>query len=121
MDDERPTTAELLEAWRDTTRAAELAERLARLASDAADQADQNATAYEEIAEMADAAREAAERAALNARRAASDARARATFARGVGLGDADQAVTDARTSESIARDRYEDGERRANGNDVDR
>jgi len=27
--DERPTTAELLEAWRDTTRAAELAERLA--------------------------------------------------------------------------------------------
>ena len=116
MDDDRPTTAELLEAWRDTTRAAELAERLARLAADAAEQADQNAAEYEQIAEMADAAKVAAERAASNARKAASEARYRARQTRDVRLREANQTVTDARASEGVARDRYQHGDRAAEG-----
>lgn len=110
MDDERPTNAELLDAWRDTTRAAELAERLARMAADSAEQADENAIAYEEIADMAEAAKDAAERAASNARQAAHRARERATTARDVHLRDADHAAS-ARADETAARTRYqEDG-----------
>jgi methyl-accepting chemotaxis protein len=114
MDDERPTTAELLEAWRETTHAAELAERLARLAADAADQAEQDTEAYEQIADMAESARKAAERAASSARTAATEARHRADLSRDVGLRDAHRAVDAAQADEVDARGRCHEGEARA-------
>ena len=61
--DETPTTAELLDAWRDATRASELAERLSAVASDAAELAERNAAASTEIARMAERAASSAERA----------------------------------------------------------
>ena len=111
MEDERPTTADLLEAWRETTRAAELAERLAQLALDAAEQADADAVAYEQIADMAETASAAALRAAENARTVATEARGRATQTRDVRLRDADQSLVDARADEDSARDKYHDRE----------
>ena len=74
VDDERPSTGELLTQWRDATRAAELAERLAEIASQAADQADRSALASDQIARMAEKAAVAAERAARSARKAARQA-----------------------------------------------
>ena len=68
VNDELLTTSELLAQWRDSTRAAELAERLAEIASRAADRADRSALASNQIAGMAEKAAFAAERAALSAR-----------------------------------------------------
>ena len=114
MDDEVLTTQDLLEQWREATRAAELAERLARLAAESAARADQAAVGSEEIARMAERAAKAADRAALSARKAADHA---ATFARenrAGTLADADQSVLDARTEESAAGDRYHGAEQAA-------
>ena len=71
VDDERPSTGELLTQWRDATRAAELAERLARSASEAAGQEDRSGLASDEIVWMAEKAAFAAERAARSARQGA--------------------------------------------------
>lgn len=114
MDDEPRTTQELLEEWRDATRAAELAERLARLAAESATRADQSASGAEEIARMAEKAAKASERAATSARKAADRAARFARENRAGTLADADQSVVDARAAETMARERYHDGERSA-------
>ena len=66
------STADLLDAWREATRAAELAERLARYAEATAEDADESAAASEEIAQLADRAAAAATNAAQSARNAAN-------------------------------------------------
>jgi len=50
---ENMTTAELLDAWRDASRAADLAERLAELARRAAEKGEQDAISAQEIAALA--------------------------------------------------------------------
>jgi hypothetical protein len=116
MDEQPPSTADLLVAWRETTHAAELAERLARLAAEAAAQADENASASEQIARMAERAARAAERAALSARQAAHQAAALAERNRKERLGQADDDAVSARIVESEARDRFHDAESAAHG-----
>jgi hypothetical protein len=69
--EDRVGTAELLQEWRDATRAAELAERLARMALESADRAEEAAVTNDDIAEMANRAATYAERAARVARVAA--------------------------------------------------
>ena len=73
--DESPTAADLLNAWREAVRAAELAERLALLASETASQADVNATTAEEVAVMAEQVAQTAAAASNRARTAADEAR----------------------------------------------
>jgi len=111
VDEEVLTTQDLLEQWRDATRAAELAERLASLAAESAARADQVAVGADEIALMAERAAKAAERAARSARKAADRA---ATFARenrAGTLADADQSVVDTRAEEVTAHERYHEAE----------
>ena len=108
------TTNELLNAWREATRAAELAERLARIALEAADHADRHAVASEDIAALAESAAAAADKAAETARVAATRARSFATESHEGRLADADDAVVQARQVEAEARDRYHLAERRA-------
>ena len=112
VEEEVLTTQDLLDQWRDATRAAELAERLAKMAAESVARADQAAVGAEEIARMAERAAKAAERAARSARKAADRA---ATFARenrGETLADADQSVVDTRAEETAAGDRYHQAER---------
>ena len=111
MLDEPVTTANLLEAWREATRAAELAERLAAIALSAAEDAERNATASEEIAEMAERAAEAAQHAAETARRAAQRSREVATASRSSKLHDADQDVVRAREAAARAGEMYHKAE----------
>jgi hypothetical protein len=114
VEEEVLTTEELLEQWRDATRAAELAERLAQLAAESAERADQNAVAAEEIARMAERAAKAAERAAVSARKAANRAAAFARENRADRLADADRTVVETKAEEAAARDRYHEVERAA-------
>ena len=93
VEDDVVTAAELLEQWREASRAAELAERLANLASETAERADQGAIAAEEIARMAERAAKAADRAATSGRRAAERAAAFARDNRTGRLADADHGV----------------------------
>jgi hypothetical protein len=79
MDDEEITPTELLEQWRDTLRASELAERLAKLARDAVDRSDRDAAAAQQVAKMADHAAKHAEHTARITREAADRALAFAT------------------------------------------
>ncbi|HET7027246.1 MAG TPA: hypothetical protein VFI28_06110 [Candidatus Limnocylindrales bacterium] len=114
MEEEELTTQDLLEEWRDATRAAELAERLAKLAAESAERADQASQGAEEIARMAERAARAIERAARSARKAADRA---ATFARDnrvVRLADANASVVATRAEEVRARDRYHEAEHEA-------
>ena len=67
MIEERPTASDLVAAWRDAVRAAELAERLAAAAAESVRQADAHAVAAAEIAHLADATAKAAVRAAARA------------------------------------------------------
>ena len=53
MIEEPMTTGELLEQWREATRAAELADRLAKLAQASVERSDRDAVAAEEIAKIA--------------------------------------------------------------------
>ena len=107
MDEEVINTADLLTAWRDATRAAELADRLAQMAADAAETADRSAMASEEIARMAERAAKAADRAAVSARDAAQRAAALARESREHRLVDADTLVATARAEEAAAREAY--------------
>jgi hypothetical protein len=116
MEEEVVNTADLLTAWRDATRAAELADRLAQMASEAADTADRSAMASEEIAKMAERAAKAADRAAMSARDAAKRAAALAKESRERRLVDADALVATARTEEAAARDAYHRHEAEARG-----
>jgi len=108
------TTADLLEAWRDATRAAELAERLATVALKAAERADASALASEDIATLAESAAEAATQAADTARRAATKAREIASGLTDFDLADADEAVVTARETEARAANRYHAAEQEA-------
>ncbi len=105
------TTAELLAAWRQATRAADEAARLARLAEEAADKADIDADAAAEIAELAQKAVEAAQRAAVRAQLAADRAAAFAAATRNPGVGDARREEDLARAFETEARERFHDAE----------
>lgn len=108
------STSDLLEQWREATRAAELAAQLAAIAAESAEQAERGEVAATEIAELAQQAAEAAERAASVARKAADRASAFATDSRGTRQVRADQTEVDARTHEAAARDRYHEAERTA-------
>jgi hypothetical protein len=111
MLEEPVTTSELLEQWREATRAAELAERLAKLANESAERAEQSASAAREIATMAERSAEAAERAAEMARSAAERATAFADGASAAHVSDSDDAVTATKAEEAAARDRYHEAE----------
>ena len=114
MDEEVINTADLLTAWRDATRAAELADRLAQMAAEAAATADRSAMASEDIAKMAERAAKAADRAAKSAREAARRAAALAMESRERRLVDADLLVATARAEEAAAREAYHRGESEA-------
>lgn len=73
MREEPASTADLLRAWRDAIRAAELAERLAAEAAETAKHADLQADASAEIATLAERAAAAASRAAERATAAAAE------------------------------------------------
>lgn len=107
------TTAQLLEQWREATRAAELADRLAKMAAHAVERADADVVAAQEIAEMAERAAEAAERAAETARRAAKRAIAFASEMK-TERDEAAETVTRARGDEGAARTLYHDAETEA-------
>ncbi len=119
MEEKRPTTADLLEAWREATRAALLAERLAALAAEAANDADDSAVASEDLATLAETTADAAARAALRAREVSQRARARANLNRDHHLRNAGEAVMGAKETETEARDRYHDQEADARGGPV--
>lgn len=106
------STGELLEQWREATRAAQLAERLAELAKASVERSDRDALTAGEIAKMAERVARHAERAAQAARAAADRASAFAAENRSGRLADADVAVTDTRAEEEAARGRYHDSER---------
>jgi hypothetical protein len=88
MDDVRPTQSELLDAWRDAARAAQLTERLAAGAIKVADEAESDASASEEIADLAEGVSRDAGLAATKARQAATKARRLATERRQESNGD---------------------------------
>lgn len=108
------STADLLEQWREATRAAQLAERLAELAKASVERCDRDAVTAREIAKMAERAAKHAERAAHAAREAANRASAFADENRSVRLADADSIATDSRTEEEAARERFHEAERNA-------
>jgi hypothetical protein len=100
-------TTELLAAWRDAVRAADLAARLAEQATEAALEADLRAEDAEEVARLAEGAAEAAMRTADRARGAA---RAAAEVARGHrerDVPDSEQAADIARREEKLAGGAY--------------
>jgi hypothetical protein len=105
--DEAVSSQELLNAWRDATRAAELADRLSQAALAAAELAETNAAAAEEIADLAESAASAATHAADSARTAASKARGVASHSRDIDLSVAEQAVATAWAAETAAKDRF--------------
>ena len=104
--EERKTTGELLDAWRDATRAAELADSLAASASDTSILADSTADAAEQIAKLAEKAAKAAERAALTARDAARRAADLARSSREKNVSGGDHAAA-AHAAEEVAKDAY--------------
>jgi hypothetical protein len=108
VEDLEVTTADLLTAWREATRAAELAERLARMALEAADQADARAVASEEIAALARQAAESATRAAEVATAAAAQDAESARLARIEHVRDAEDAAEGALAEEEAKRQYHE-------------
>jgi hypothetical protein len=86
--DETMKTAEVLSAWREATRAAELTERIAAVASKIADEANEDG-----LARLAEQAAEAADRASTSAWRAAQQAADLATSSRPHRLSIADAAA----------------------------
>jgi hypothetical protein len=114
--DEPPTAAELLEMWREATRAAELADRLAFEAAEKLANADQKALDAEALADLAEQASEAADRAAVRARDVATAARAHAGETRDAeraatrDLAAAQINVSSQRGLEASAHDRYARG-----------
>ena len=108
------TTSELLEQWREATRAAELAERLAQLAQRSVERSDKDAVAAQEIAKIAERAAKHAERTARIAREASDRALAFAAENREGYLAEADATVVSARGEESAARTRYHAAEQAA-------
>ena len=114
MLDDLPTSADLLTAWRDATRGAELARRLAEVAEALAETAEHDAVAAEEVAALAEATAKAAEAAAAKARATANRMHGVAETAKSKGRQDAAAAVAEAGDKETSARDRYQVAEREA-------
>lgn len=114
MLDDMPTTSELLEFWRDASRAAQLARRLTEIAEEAVVRAETEATGAEEIAALAEATAASAETAAARARAAADRLRAVADDAKGSGRSEATAALAQAVKDEDDARDHYHVAEREA-------
>lgn len=113
MDEVVVSTADLLDAWREATRAAELAERLARLAEATAEDADESAAASEEIAQLADRAAAAATNAAQSARNAANRTASIAKERRD-GVSPAQDTERGTRQAETTARNGYHRAEEEA-------
>ena len=107
-------TSELLEQWREATRAAELAERLAKLAQMSVERSDRDSKAAHEVAKIAESAARHAERAAKIAREASNRAIAFAAENREGYLAEADAAVVTSRDEEAAARERYHTAEHAA-------
>ena len=103
------STADLLEKWREASRAAELAKRLAESALEAAERAERNAMASEEIAQMAERTADAAAQAAQTARRAADAAAGYLTDTSGPRLRSAETMVDATEGNETAARDAYQE------------
>ena len=112
--DEPLSPSELLDQWRDATRAAELAERLAQVARVSAERSDKDSVAAQEIAKIAERAAKHAERTARIAREASDRAMAYAQENRGANLANAETSAAETRDSEAAARDRYHEAERAA-------
>lgn len=115
------STSELLDQWREATRAAELAERLAKLAQQSVERSDRDSLGAQEIARIAQRAAKHAERTARIAREASERAMAFAAENRAGYLADAEETVDMTRREESAARDRYHDAEREARQRHQDR
>lgn len=109
-----PTTAELLETWREATRTAELARQLVERAEAASVTAENDADAAEEVGALAEAAAQAAEAAATKARLTADRMQRAATAAKGKGRQDAAATLAEASDEETSARDGYHEAEREA-------
>jgi ABC-type transporter Mla subunit MlaD len=107
------STANLLDAWREAVRAAELAERLARLAEATAKDADESAQASEEIAQLAERAADAASNAAQSARNAANRTASLAKDRRD-GVSYAQDTERGTRQVETTAKDDYHRAAERA-------
>lgn len=114
MQEEKVATADLLEAWREASRAAELADRLSELAHTSADRADLSATAAEEVATLAEQVAKVAAAAATRARAVAMEARAVARKSQDGPLTGADREQAGTRAVEAEARDAYHDAETEA-------
>ena len=114
MLDDMPTTAELLAAWREATRVAELARQLVEDAEAASESAGSDADAAEEVGALAEAAALAAEAAAVKARSTADRMQRAAAIARGKGRQDAAATLAEASDEETSARDSYHEAEREA-------
>ena len=82
MDDATPSAADVVETWRETSRAAELTDRLSREALETTTYAAEQAVAAEDVARLAEEAAMAADRAAARAHNAAKKARQLATDSR---------------------------------------
>jgi hypothetical protein len=108
------STGELLEQWREATRAAELAERLAKLAQQSVERSDKDSLAAQEIARIAERAAKLAERTAKIAREAAERSMAFAKENRSGYLAEAEATLVGTREEEASARARYHDAERAA-------
>jgi len=114
VNDETVATKDLLEQWREATRAADLAERLAKLAAESVERSDHGAAAAEDIARMAERAAKSSDRAAKFARQAAQRAAAFAAENRTGTLAPADDTLVLTRAQETAARERYHEAERTA-------
>lgn len=101
------TKAELLAAWRDAVRAAEMAERLASVAAEAASQADLRAAVSGEIAELAERTAELAQRAAERARAVAIETATLAKSLHEEGVSSADGTLNSAKGVEADAQAAY--------------
>jgi hypothetical protein len=104
------STGELLDAWRDAARAAELAERLAKAALRAAERAERDSATAEEVATLAEEVAASADRAALVARQVADDASAHVLLTRSES-DEADITTSDARATEAGASSAYHEAE----------
>jgi hypothetical protein len=102
-----PTATDLLDAWRDAVRAAQLTERLADIAAEAVARTEADALAAEEVAVLAEAAAYSAEAAAAKARATSERARAAAEVALNRGHAEARTSWERALAAERGARERY--------------
>lgn len=103
--------ADLLNAWRDAVRAAELAERLATVAAEASFAADERAIDTAELANLAEQAAASATRAAERARATATAAATFANQLRDEQVPDARRTVDSTQTAENEARTAFHESE----------